>query len=49
MPPNEGTQQHQNDVDLSKIRESFRDLVIYNEHGQPTIDINRLVYKPKKV
>lgn len=48
MPSDEGTK-HEKDRDLSQIRESFRDLVIYNEQGQPAIDINRLVYKPKKV
>jgi len=33
---------------LQQIRSSFHDLVIYNEQGQPYLDVNRLVYKPKK-
>ncbi|ODN02083.1 Sperm flagellar protein 2 [Orchesella cincta] len=33
---------------LHQIRSSFNDLVIYNEQGQPYLDVNRLVYKPKK-
>ncbi|CAL8127022.1 unnamed protein product [Orchesella dallaii] len=40
------TQQEQSS--LHQIRSSFNDLVIYNEQGQPYLDVNRLVYKPKK-